>query len=121
MGLTAPGGRSIMKTTRTSTGLHGPGGPIMEHFYLVCAALGGTLLVCQFVMGLLGFGGQHEFGGGDHDLGVDHEVGGHDAHHDAAHDSSHAWFVGLLTFRTIAAALTFFGLGGWLALTREGL
>lgn len=93
----------------------------MEQFYLACAALGGTLLVCQFVMGLLGFGGHHEFGGGDHDLGVDHDVAGHDGHHDAGHDSAHAWFVGLLTFRTIAAAVTFFGLGGYLALSREGL
>jgi hypothetical protein len=93
----------------------------MEQFYLVCAALGGTLIVCQFVMGLLGFGDHHEFGGGDHDLGVDHEIGGHDGHHDAAHDSGQSFFVGLLTFRTIAAAITFFGLGGWLALSREGL
>jgi hypothetical protein len=92
----------------------------MEQFYLVCAVLGGTLLLCQFVMGLLGFGGHHELGG-DHDMGADHDMGGHDAHHDAGQDHEHSWLVGVLTFRTLVAALTFFGLGGYLAMTHEDL
>ncbi len=92
----------------------------MEQFYIICAVLGGTLVACQFLMGLIGFGGHHEFGGGDHDLSADHEIGhdaGHaDGHQEHGHGESHSWLVGVLTFRTLAAAITFFGLGGWLAI-----
>jgi hypothetical protein len=84
----------------------------MEILYLGCAVLGGTVLVCQFVMTLVGIGG-------DHDLGGDHEFGhdaGHALDHDHtqgdAHEHGSSWFIGVLTFRTIVAALTFFGLAG---------
>jgi hypothetical protein len=87
----------------------------MATFFIVCAAAGGTLLVCQVLMGLLGLGGHHDFGGG-HDVGAEHDV-----HHEVGHEHEDSWYVGLLTFRTLAAAITFFGLGGWLATTREGL
>jgi hypothetical protein len=85
--------------------------------YTACAVLGGTLLVCQFLMTLLGLGHHHEFGGADgHDVGG-HDVGGHDAHaggehHEVGHDQETAGHIKLLTFRTVVAALTFFGLGG---------
>jgi hypothetical protein len=88
----------------------------MDTFFIVCAAIGGTLLVCQLLMGLLGLGGHHDFSGG-HDVGGDHDTG----HHEVGHEHEDAWYVGLLTFRTLAAALTFFGLGGWLATTRPGM
>lgn len=90
----------------------------MHATYLVCAVLGGTLLLCQFVLTLLGFGGDHDSG---HD-GHFHDSGGaHDAHHDTAQDHHGTnWFVGVLTFRTLVAALTFFGLAG-LAGTAKGL
>jgi hypothetical protein len=81
----------------------------MATFYLVCALLGGTILVCQFLLGLLGLGWHHDVGG--HDF---HEVEVHDFHagHEVAHDAYVAWYAGVLTFRTIVAALTFFGLAG---------
>ena len=88
----------------------------MATFFIVCAAAGGTLLLCQVLMGLLGLGGHHDFGGG-HDVGAEHDLG----HHEVGHEHEDSWYVGLLTFRTLAAAITFFGLGGWLATTREGL
>jgi hypothetical protein len=75
----------------------------METIFLVTAVVGGTLLVCQFLLGLLGVG-HHDLGG--HDLHVD---GSHDVAHDAEHAS---WLVGVFTFRAIVAALTFFGLAG---------
>lgn len=75
----------------------------METLFLVCAIVGGTLIVCQLVLSLLGMGGHHDFGG--HDV---HDVGDHDVQH----ESSVTWFVGLLTFRTIVYALTIFGLAG---------
>ena len=83
----------------------------METIFLVCAAVGGTLLVCQVLLGLFGLG-HHEMGG-DHDVGHDGDAG-HDADHDHGHGSS--WFVGVLTFRTIVTAVTFFGLAGLTAL-----
>jgi hypothetical protein len=74
----------------------------METVYLVCALSGGTLLVCQFVLGLLGLGGEHDLDG-DHDLDTDHEVG---------HDHTGATFLTVLTFRTVTTSLAFFGLAG---------
>jgi hypothetical protein len=76
----------------------------METIFLVCAITGGTLLVCQFFLSLLGVGGHHDLGG--HDMHVD-------TSHEVAHDAEHtSWLVGVLTFRAIVAALTFFGLAG---------
>jgi hypothetical protein len=106
----------------------------MNTVYLVCAAAGGTLMVCQFLLSLLGFGGHHDMGDHDvHDVGGhdvhagDHEAGDHDATHDAHHESHHetqrdsamSWFMGMLTFRTIVAALLFFGLAGLAASESE--
>jgi hypothetical protein len=104
----------------------------METVYLVCAAVGGTLIICQFLVTLLGLGGHHDVGGhdvgghdfGGHDFGG-HDVGGHDvgghagsghaaaAHHETGHQGSGpTWFLQLLTFRTLTAASAFFGLAG---------
>ena len=77
-----------------------------ETIYLGCAVVGGTLLLCQFLLGLLGFGDHHDVGGDVHDVGGDH----HDAH--GSHDADASWFIGVLTFRSVVAALTFFGLAG---------
>src|ERR1035438_1680172 len=90
----------------------------METAYLVCATIGGTLIVCQFLMTILGLGGHHDVGGhdaggdaGGHDM-VGHETGGHDAsgHHEASQQSEPNWFFSQLTFRTLTAAFAFFGL-----------
>jgi hypothetical protein len=82
--------------------------------YTGCALLGGTLLACQFLMSLLGIGHHHDIGGHDfHDAA--HPLGGHDADHDA----STSWLVGILTFRTVVAALTFFGLAGRAAVAAD--
>jgi hypothetical protein len=89
----------------------------METIFLVCAAIGATLIACQFLLGLLGLGGEHDF---SHDVG--HDVG-HDFAHDSAHDSAHdthhethgsssSWIFSWLTLRTVSAAFAFFGLTG---------
>jgi len=77
----------------------------METVFLVCAAVGGTLLVCQFVLGLFGLG-HHDFG---HDHAFEHD------HDHGTHEDNESWYVGILTFRALVAALTFFGLGGMVA------
>ena len=77
---------------------------MMETVFLVCAAVGGTLLLCQFLLGLFGFG-HHDF---DHDHGFDHHVGDD---HAVGHDHE-SWFFSILTFRALVAALTFYGLTG---------
>ena len=100
----------------------------MTTLFLVCALFGGTLLICQTVMTLVGLSGDHDLAGdgGGHDFG--HDFGGHDAaghvaggdargaDHPASpghHDST--WFFGIITLRTVVAALTFFGLSGMAA------
>jgi hypothetical protein len=93
----------------------------MDTAYLICALVGGTLVICQFLLTLLGLGGHHD-AGGDHDISG-HDAGGHDAAgHDTEHDqhghsSAASWFLSILTFRTLTAGVAFFGLTG-LALTK---
>ena len=75
----------------------------METLFLVCAGAGGTLLLLQVLAGALGVGGDHG-DAGHHDLGHDH---------DAGHDHGDGnWFLGLLTFKSVCAAVAFFGLAG---------
>ena len=74
----------------------------METVFMVCAILGGTLVVCQVAAGLFGFGAET-------DADVDHDLGG-----DADHGNS---FLGMLSIRAITSALLFFGLGGLTALS----
>lgn len=74
----------------------------MSTVFLMCAVLGGAFMLLQIVASLAGFGG-------DHDTDTDHDT-------DHAHEHSGNWFLGLLSVRTVTAALTFFGLGGMVAL-----
>ena len=94
----------------------------MAMLFTICAVIGGTILVCQFLLTLIGFGGEHGFDAG-HDVAHDFSV---DAGHDAAggahgasgdgHDSGHghgsSWLFAVISFRTLVAAVTFFGLVG---------
>jgi hypothetical protein len=91
----------------------------MATLYLTCAIVGGTLLVGQLLLSLFGLGGHHEILG--HDF---HDLGGHEPHgasgHDHADNSHAAWLVQALTIRSVAAALTFFGLVGMFAREQWG-
>jgi hypothetical protein len=102
----------------------------MTYVFIVCAATGGTVLVIQFLLGLIGLGGEmfevdvpqdvgHDFGGDFHgdtggDFHGDHGGGGDHAAQSADqsdhHDSMHLFRI--LSFRTVVAALAFFGLAG---------
>jgi hypothetical protein len=71
----------------------------MESLYFWCAVVGGTILVLQTLLLVLG--------GGDAD--ADATDGGHDL---AAHDDAANAFFKVLSLKAIVAFLTFFGLAG---------
>ena len=71
--------------------------------YGICAAVAGTILACQLLLSLLGIGGEHEVGD---DLAHAAPADGHGVHHDGNA------FLDVLSFRTVVAALAFFGLAG---------
>lgn len=95
----------------------------MSTIFLFFAVVGGTVLVFQFVLTLIGLGTDGDVPDDlpddvpqdmPHDMSVEagHDVhAGHDGHHAShAHDSS--WLFGIISFRTLVAAGAFFGLGG---------
>jgi membrane protein implicated in regulation of membrane protease activity len=93
---------------------------MLNTFFLVAAVIGGTIMVCQFVMTLLGMDddlggdGGHAGGGGPDvgDIAVDHPgdlatiQDGELVHPDSS------WLFGIVSFRTLVGAATFFGLAG---------
>lgn len=103
----------------------------MTTIFLFCALVGGTIMLCQFFLTLLGLGGHDMVDSGHGDLDLAHDAGpdaGHDmADHDhgageaqgedGAHDHHHSstWLFGVISFRTLVAAITFFGLSGMAA------
>ncbi len=92
----------------------------MTTVFLICAVLGGTVFVVQFVLTLVGMGGDaFDFDGvGDVDFDVDlSDVT--DMQGDVLDHGSSLIF-GVLSFRTVVAALTFFGLAGLAAEQRMG-
>jgi hypothetical protein len=87
----------------------------MEQVYLFCAIAGGTVFICQFLLGMLGLGGDHDHSGdaSGHDAGGDaHDHPGDGHGHGVGHDGALSWFLGMLSIRTVTAGVTFFGLGG---------
>lgn len=96
----------------------------MDTAFTIAALIGGTVMVFQFVMMLLGFAhhgadisGAHHVdaaGGNFHDGDFS---GTHDSglHHDGGADGGHHvtnWFYEVISIRTLSAAATFFGLAG---------
>lgn len=86
----------------------------MQTLYVLCATVGGTILVVQTI--LLALGGGHD-ADSDIDPGDLHDSSfGHGSGHDSAHDHAHAHeadsFLKLISFKTLVAFVTFFGLAG---------
>lgn len=76
----------------------------MTTLFALCAVVGGTVLVCQFVLTVIGLGGDAEIHEpGDLETNTDLDPG--DGH-------SSSLFFGMLSFRTLTAAAAFFGLSG---------
>jgi hypothetical protein len=86
----------------------------MNWLYTLFAIVGGTVLVCQFLLTLVGIGGDadiaDDLGDVPHDVAGDAGAAGHDGTHEVHHSTN--WLFGVLTFRTVIAAITFFGLTG---------
>ena len=88
----------------------------MNTVFIVCATIGGTVLVLQFALTLIGLGGDaldvdmpEDIDGFDGDVDVDIDA---DVHDGAAHTHDTLGLFKILSFRTIVAALAFFGLCG---------
>jgi hypothetical protein len=96
----------------------------LSTLYLVAAVIGVTILVCQFALALfgLGHGGAdfgHDLAGGFHGdahFGGDVHAHAGDSHHDAAEHSNSGRLFAMVSFRTVVAALAFFGVTGWATL-----
>ena len=93
---------------------------MLDWVFLFAAVVGGTILVCQFLLTLLGLG--HDGGDfhGDAHVGdlSGHHIGDTHAGTDPQHpDSTHLF--GVITFRTLVAATAFFGASGKAALARR--
>lgn len=93
----------------------------METIYVVAAVLGGTILVVQFGLSLLGLD-DHDGGGLAHhvdanagfdggDVNISHDAG---SHHGVGADAGHIgnWFYEIISIRTLSAGSAFFGLAG---------
>jgi len=97
----------------------------MIYAYMVCAVVGGTILLCQFALTLLGL--TDDFAEVADDVPADANIGhgfgdshaGAHATGDTAHHHGSTWLFGVITFRTVVAALTFFGLAGLAARSSE--
>jgi hypothetical protein len=106
----------------------------MSTFFLFCAVIAGTIFLLQFVLLLIGFGADgagldvdvHDGGGADFGGHFDagHGAVGHGADHghDASHHGNHSstWLFGVISLRTVVAAVTFFGLAGLATLSALG-
>lgn len=114
---------------------------MLDLIFLIAAVIGGTVMVCQFGLTLLGMGhdgvdgglGQHDAGLGGHDASGGHfghdvgDVTGGDPasdHHntwsnaaDGVHHPDSSWLFSVLSFRTLIAAAAFFGVAGKAALS----
>lgn len=98
----------------------------MGTLFLIAAVVGGTVLVCQFALTLLGLG--HDSGGLGHHIGGDFQgdahVGGDfhgdhagGSHADANEHANSTHIFSVISFRTLVAAIAFFGVSGRAALS----
>lgn len=101
---------------------------MLDTIFLIAAVVGGTVLVCQFMLTLFGMGDHaSDFDSGgqlpdgdfvlDADFPTDHHTPiGLAADADYQHPDS-SWLFGILTFRSLVAAAAFFGVAGKAALS----
>ena len=97
----------------------------MDTLFLFCAVVGGSVMLFQFALTFLGLGDSGgELGdvgdiGDIDDVNVDDTAGFSDAVDTEAAGSVSSHIFGVLSFRTVIAAVTFFGIAGKAALAAE--
>ncbi|HVT29920.1 MAG TPA: hypothetical protein VHE81_18025, partial [Lacipirellulaceae bacterium] len=99
----------------------------MGTFFLLAAVVGSTILVCQFVLSLLGSGDHmgadvaHDlsagFHGGIHPGGDFHGDHPGDTHAESEEHTGSGHLFAVISFRTVVAAAAFFGASGKAALS----
>ena len=97
----------------------------MFTLFLFCAVVAGSIFVLQFLLLLIGFGGE----GADFDtdmpdgVDADFDAGDFDTDgdvdHGEVHDHGSTWLFGVISLRTVVAAVTFFGLAGLAAMSAD--
>jgi hypothetical protein len=101
---------------------------VLSTLFLVAAVIGTTILVCQFVLSLVGLGhdggdfGHHIDGGFHADTHAGGAMDSHsgDTHHDGSDHYNSGRLFAMVSFRTVIAALAFFGVTG-LATLNSGM
>jgi hypothetical protein len=88
----------------------------MHNAYFWCALVGGSLLVIQLVLQIIGLGAEGDLDAGGADVDVDADLDGHDP----AHGTAGNVFFGILSFKAMVSFLAVFGLTG-LSLENAGL
>lgn len=94
---------------------------MLNWLFLILAMLGGTFMVVQFVLTLIGFGGDLDIaddlpeGEADASFGADPELGDHGV----GHGNYSTWLFGVISVKTLTAAAAFFGLAGCAASAAE--
>ena len=83
---------------------------MLQQVFIFCSVLGGTILVIQTVLSLIGIG----------EAGLDVDVETDIADGEADHHHSDFAVFKIISFRTVVAGLTFFGLAGWGTLASSG-
>lgn len=87
----------------------------MAWLFLICATIGGTVLVVQFVLAVVGFGVDVDIVDDvpdDSHLHVPHAPDPELGDNAVGHGNYSTWLFGVLSFKTVTAALAFFGLAG---------
>jgi hypothetical protein len=89
---------------------------MLATFYICCAVIGGVIFICQFVMLLVGFGGEEADFSGDVPDDIPDDIPDDmpevaDAQGVVA-DHGSSWLFGAISVRTVVAAVLFFGLFG---------
>lgn len=93
----------------------------MYTVFMACAIVGGTVVVFQFVMTLIGLGSDAFDIDSIDDVDVDVDVADFDSGvsaHEIGHVGS-SWLFSVISLRTVVAALAFFGLTGLTAQSME--
>ncbi|PHS04552.1 MAG: hypothetical protein COA78_16410 [Blastopirellula sp.] len=90
---------------------------MLNTLFLVCAIGAGSVFVMQFVMALVGFGADDLDFGDDIPDDIPDEMP--DMDQGSVIDHGSTWLFGVISFRTVIAAFTFFGLTGLAADTAD--